>query len=53
MGNNYIYIVKSPINNDQATSKGHVDEKLAKKVNTSVVQNVMRQVLYKADKERS
>ena len=50
MGNNYIYNVKSPINNDQATSKGYVDGKLAKKVNTSVVQNVMRQVLYKADK---
>ncbi|CAH3161096.1 unnamed protein product, partial [Porites lobata] len=54
MGNSYIYNVKSPINNYQETSKGNVDGKLDKNVNTSVVQNniqkVMRQVLYKADK---
>ena len=31
VGNNYIYNVKSPINNHQATSKGYVDGKLAKK----------------------
>ena len=50
MGNSCIYNVKSPINNDQETGKGNVDGKLAKKLNSSVVQNVMRQVLYKADK---
>ena len=45
IGNNFIYNVKSPINNNQATSKGYVDGKLAKKLNTNVVQNVMRKVL--------
>ena len=41
MGNSYIYNVKSSINNYQETSKGNGDGKLAKKVNTSVVQNVI------------
>ena len=41
MGNSYIYNVKSPINNYQETSKGNVDGKLDKNVNTSVVQNVI------------
>ena len=50
MGNNYIYNVKTPINNDEAVNKGYVEAKLANKVNSSIVQNVMRQVLYKADK---
>jgi len=50
MGNNYIYNVKEPIKNDQATNKGYVDGKLDNKVNKSIVQNVMRQVLYKAGK---
>lgn len=31
VGNNYIYNVNSPINNHQATNKGYVDGKLAKK----------------------
>ena len=31
VGNNYIYNVKSPINNHQATGKGYVDGKLAQK----------------------
>lgn len=51
VGNNYIYNVKSPTNNHQATGKGYVDRKLAKKkINTSVIQNVIKQVLYKPDK---
>ena len=51
VGNNYIYNVKSPTNNHQATGKGYVDGKLAKKkINTSVIQNVIKQVLYKPDK---
>ena len=41
MGNSYIYNFKSPINNYQETIKGNVDGKLAKKLNTSVVQNVI------------
>ena len=37
-------------NSDQAVNKGYVHTKLANKVNSSIFQNVMRQVLYKADK---
>ena len=51
VGNNYIYNVKSSTNNHQATGKGYVDGKLAKKkINTSVIQNVIKKVLYKAGK---
>ena len=37
-------------NSDQAVNKGYVHTKLANKVNSSIFQNGMRQVLYKADK---
>ena len=50
MGNQSIYNVKEPVNLDQAVNKRYVDGKVANKVNTSYVQNIARQVLYKADK---
>ena len=55
MGNSYIYNVKYPINNYQETSKGNVDGKLTKKVNTSVAQNVIIIILIMiiTHKERS
>ena len=30
MGNNYIYNVKTPVNNDQVVNKSYVDSKIAK-----------------------
>ena len=30
MGNNYIYNVKTPVNNDQGVNKSYVDSKVAK-----------------------
>ena len=50
MGNNYIYNVKTPINNDQSAYNQYVDSALSKKVNTTQFENVARQVLYKAGK---
>ena len=50
IGNQFIYNVKTPTNNNQATNKEYVDGKLTKKANLGLVQNVMRQVTYKADK---
>lgn len=50
IGNQFICNVKTPTNNDQATNKEYVDGKLIKKANLGLVQNVMRQVIYRADK---
>lgn len=50
IGNQFVCNVKTPTNNDQATNKEYVDGKLIKKANLGLVQNVMRQVIYKADK---
>ena len=50
MENNYIYSVKTPINNDQSAYNQYVGSVLSKKVNTTQFENVSRQVLYKAGK---
>lgn len=50
MENNYIYNVKTPINNDQSACNQYVGSVLSKKVNTTQFENVSRQVLYKAGK---
>ena len=50
MENNYIYSVKTPINNDQSAYNQYVGSVLSKKVNTTEFENVSRQVLYKAGK---
>ena len=50
MENNYIYNVKTPINNDQSAYNQYVGSALSKKVNTTQFENVSRQVLYKAGK---
>lgn len=50
MENNYIYSVKTPINNDQSAYNQYVGSVLSKKVNTIQFENVSRQVLYKAGK---
>ena len=50
MENNYIYSVKTPINNDQSAYYQYVGSVLSKKVNTTQFENVSRQVLYKAGK---
>ena len=34
MGNNYIYNVKTPVNNDQGANKSYVDQKVAKSGDT-------------------
>lgn len=49
MENQFIYSVKEPISDDQAVNKKCVEDKLDSKVDKRIVQNVMRQVLYKAD----
>lgn len=50
MENNYIYSVKTPINNDQSAYNQYVGSVLSKKVNSTQFENVSRQVLYKAGK---
>ena len=50
MENNYIYNVKTPINNDQSAYNQYVGSVLSKKVNSTQFENVSRQVLYKAGK---
>ena len=50
MENNYIYSVKTPINNDQSAYNQYVGSVLSKKVNTTQFENVSRRVLYKAGK---
>ena len=50
MENNYIYNVKTPINNDQSAYNQYVGSVLSKKVNSTQFENVSRQVLYKASK---
>ena len=50
MENNYIYSVKTPINNDQSAYNQYVGSVLSKKVNSTQFENVSRQVLYKASK---
>ena len=52
MENNYIYSVKTPINNDQSAYNQYVGSVLSKKVNTTQFENVSRQVLYKAGKTK-
>lgn len=50
MENNYIYNVKTPINNDQSAYNQYVGSVLSKKVNSTQFENVSRQVLNKAGK---
>ena len=48
--NNKIANLADPTSNNDVVNKSYVDTKLATKANSSVLQNVMRQTLYKADK---
>ena len=50
MENNYIYSVKTPINNDQSAYNQYVGSVLSKKVITTQFENVSRQVLYEGGK---
>lgn len=50
MSNNKITNLADPTSNNDVVNKSYVDTKLATKANSSVLQNAMRQILYKADK---
>ena len=50
MSNNKITNLAYPTSNNDVVNKSYVDTKLATKANSSVLQNAMRQILYKADK---